>query len=158
VVACAAAAVTLTACSGDGADQNTAAPATTTSTTSAAESGYKYDLSSPQAAAEAFAAVAETGSGDDLLRLACIGHAACASEHAAGMSDAELTEAQNTIRDGVYELAHHLKGVEFTAPVDGTAPGTKNVPYRTPELTGDASLTLTFVESEGEWLYLQPSA
>jgi hypothetical protein len=154
LVACAAAAVTLTACSDDGAARNTAA--TTTTTTSAVESG--PDLSSPQAAAESFAAAAETGSGDELLRLTCIGHAACASEHAADMTDAELTEAQNTIRDGVYELADHLEGVEFTAPVDGTTPGTKNVPYRTPKLTGDASLTLTFVESEGEWLYLQPSA
>lgn len=156
MVAAAAAAVTLTACTGDGAAQNTAAP--TTTTTSAAESGSEYDLSSPEAAAEAFAAVAETGSGDELLRLTCVGHAACASEHAAGMSDAELTEAQNTIRDGVYELADHLKGVEFTTSVDGTAPGTKNVPYRTPKLADDVSLTLTFAESEGEWLYLQPSS
>jgi len=158
VVVGAAAAVTLTACSAaDGTDRDTAeAPTTTTTTSTAAESG--YDLSSPQAAAESFAAAAETGSGDELLELACVGHAACASEHAAGMTDAELTEVQATIRDGVYELADHLEGAEFTTPVDGPAPGTKDVPYRTPKLTGDAYLTLTFAESDGDWLYLQPSA
>jgi hypothetical protein len=153
-----AAVVTLTACSDSGTGQNptTTAPPPTTSSASGSDSG--YDLSSPQAAAESFAAAAETGSGDELLTLTCIGHAACASEHAAGISDEELTAVQSTIRDGVYELADHLKGAEFTTPVDGPAPGTKNVPYRTPELTGDAYLTLTFVESGGDWLYLQPSA
>jgi hypothetical protein len=161
-VAGAAAAVTLTACSGGGTDQNPAAPPPPTSTSASAESAAApssgYDLSSPRAAAESFAAAAETGSGDKLLELTCIGHAACASEHAAGMSDAELTEVQATIRDGVYELADHLEGAEFTSPVDGATPGTKDVPYRTPALTGDAYLTLTFVESDGDWLYLQPSA
>ncbi|MBB4911703.1 hypothetical protein [Actinophytocola algeriensis] len=163
-VAGAAAAVTLTACSGGGTDQNPAAPPPPTSTSASASAetaaapNSGYDLSSPQAAAESFAAAAETGSGDELLELTCIGHAACASEHAAGMSDAELTEVQATIRDGVYELADHLEGAEFTSPVDGATPGTKDVPYRTPALTGDAYLTLTFVESDGDWLYLQPSA
>jgi hypothetical protein len=115
-----------------------------------------YDLSTPEAAAKSFAAAAKTGSGDTLLGLACVGRPACAREHA--VSDAQLTEAQDTIREGVYELGDHLKSAEFTSAVDGDEPGTKKVPYRTPEMTGDAYLTLTFVQSDGDWLFYSPTA
>lgn len=117
-----------------------------------------YDLSTPQAAAESFAKAAKTGSGDTLLSLTCVGRQACAEEHATGLSEAELTEARTTIREGVYELAVHLEKAEFATPVDGQAPGTKDVPYRTPEMTGDAYLSLTFVRSGGDWLYYNPDA
>lgn len=141
---------------GDDGEAAAPPPATPTTTSSAAEPG--YDLSTPRAAAESFAQAAGTGSGDELLELTCAGHAACVTEHSAGMSGAQLTEVQNTIRDGVYELAQHLQDAEFAEPVDGETPGSKNVPYRTPAMTGDAYLTLTFVQSDGDWLYLQPSS
>ncbi|MFL6123196.1 hypothetical protein [Actinophytocola sp.] len=132
---------------GDGA----AAPGTATGS---AERG--YDLSSPASAAKSFASAARTGSGDTLLGLTCVGRLACVREHAAGASEPQVEEARNTIREGVFELAEHLKGVEFTAAVDGEEPGTKNVPYRTPAMTGDAYLSLTFIQSDGDWLYYTP--
>lgn len=135
---------------GDG-DARAAAP-----TTKKAAGG--YDLSSPQAAAESFAKAAKTGSGDTLLSLTCVGHRSCVQEHAADLSDAELAEARTTIREGVYELAVHLEKATFATPVDGQAPGTKDVPYRTPEMTGDAYLSLTFIQSGDDWLYFVPAA
>jgi hypothetical protein len=128
-------------------DRSAAATSTTTST----------DQSTPRQAAEDFAAAAGTGSGDTLLALTCVGQPACVSEHAAELSDAQLGEAQDFIREGVFELAEHLKGAEFTTAVDGAEPGTKDVPYRTPAMTGDAYLTLTFVQSGGDWLYFRPT-
>jgi hypothetical protein len=146
VVVVAAVAVTLVLTTGDDGDGQRAAPAK--------KGG--YDLSSPQAAAESFVAAARTGSGDKLLTLACVGRPACVREH--GVTEPELTEAQDTIREGVYELAVHLEKAEFAKPVDGEEPGTKEVPYRTPEMTGDAYLSLTFVQSGGDWLYYRPPA
>lgn len=128
--------------------------ATATSTPSGAGGP---DLSDPLAAAKSFAAAAATGSGDTLLDLACVGHPACVSEHVTGLSDAQLTEAQDTIREGVYELGDHLTGAEFSTAVDGDEPGTREVPYRTPAMTGDGYLKLTFVQSEGDWLYYSPT-
>ncbi|HEX6353312.1 hypothetical protein [Actinophytocola sp.] len=156
VVVVAGVAVTLVLTTGDAEspDRNAAAPKTTAS---GDERGGEYDLSTPEAAAKAFAAAAETGSGDTLLELACVSRPACVSEHAAGLSEAQLTETRDVIRDGVYELAEHLKGAEFAIPIDGAAPGTKDVPYRTPAMTGDAYLTLTFVQSEDDWLYYSPT-
>lgn len=136
---------------GDG-DARSAPP----STTKKASGG--YDLSSPRAAAESFAKAAKTGNGDTLLSLTCVGHRSCVQEHAATMSDADLAEARTTIREGVYELAVHLEKAEFATPVDGETPGTKDVPYRTPEMTGDAYLSLTFIQSGGDWLYYLPAA
>lgn len=115
------------------------------------------DLSDPRAAAKSFAAAAATGSGDKLLDLTCVGRPACVREHATGMSDAQLAEAQDTIRAGVYELGDHLTDAEFSTAVDGAAPGIKEVPYRTPAMTGDGYLKLTFVQSEGDWLYYSPT-
>lgn len=115
-----------------------------------------YDLSSPTAAAESFARAARTRSGNTLLTLTCVGHADCVHEHAADLTETQLDEARATIRDGVYELAEHLKGAEFTTAVDGQEPGTMNVPYRTPAMT--SSLTLTFVRSGHDWLYYLPVA
>lgn len=112
------------------------------------------DLSTPEAAAASFAATAGTGSGEALLELACVGHLACATQHVPGVAEPQLSAARSQISEGVYELAVHLKGVEFGAAVDGAVPGTKDVPYRTPEMT--ASLTLTFVQFEGDWLYYSP--
>lgn len=152
VVAAAVVTVVLTAGNDDEPPPNAAAPGTPASTTTNAPG---YDLSTPLAAAESFAAAAGTGSGDALLELTCAGHPACVTEHAAGMSDAQLTETRNTIRDGVYELAQHLRDAEFAEAVDGEVPGSKNVPYRTPAMTGDAYLT--FVRSGGDWLYLHPA-
>lgn len=133
-----------------------AAAPTNTSTPAKADDG--YDLSTPEAAAESFAAAAVTGSGDKLLELACIGRPDCVTEHAADADPAALAEAQSVIRDGVFELSEHLKGAEFTTAIDGATPGTKDVPYRTPAMTGDAYLTLTFVQSGGDWLYYSPDA
>lgn len=154
VVVATAVAVTLVLTRGDDSQAGNATAASTTP--SSGTSDGPYDLSTPEAAAASFHAAAETGSGDTLLSLSCVGSAACVSEHAADVADAQLAEERATIRDGVYELAEHLKGVEFSAPVDGTAPGTKEVPYRTPETAEGAELTLTFVRSEGNWLYYRP--
>jgi hypothetical protein len=150
VVVVAAVVVTLVATTGDD-DGGRPAAATT-----AQKKTGGYDLSTPRAAAESFVAAAKTGSGDKLLALACVGRPACVREH--GLTGAELTEAQDTIREGVFELAVHLEKAEFATPVDGDEPGTKEVPYRTPEMTGDAYLSLTFVKSGGDWLYYRPAA
>jgi hypothetical protein len=150
-VAAVALVVTLVLTTGDD-DSGTPRAAAGTTTAAAGEPDSAYDLSTPEAAAASFAAAAGTGSGETLLDLTCVGHAACASEHAG----AELTETQATIRDGVHELADHLKGAEFGQAVDGPEPGTKDVPYRTPVMTGDAYLT--FVQSEGDWLFHLPAS
>jgi hypothetical protein len=131
-------------------DRTTAGP----KSTAAGKPG--YDLSSPEAAAESFVAAAKTGDGDTLLGLACVGRPACVEEHAAQADEAQVTEAQDTIREGVFELSVHLEDAKFTAAVDGDTPGTKNVPYRTPEMTSDAYLTLTFIKSGDDWLYYRP--
>lgn len=149
VVAAVVVTLVLTTGDDDSGGQPAAAP------TTAKKSG-GYDLTSPQAAAESFVAAAKTGSGDKLLALACVGRPACVREH--GVTEPELTEAQDTIREGVYELAVHLEKAEFATPVDGPEPGSKEVPYRTPEMTGDAYLSLTFVQSGGDWLYYRPPA
>ena len=149
----AAVVVTLALTAGETASDDHGDAATKT-TTASDKPG--YDLSTPQAAATSFAAAAETGSGDTLLELACVGRPACVSEHAE-IGEEQLADAQATIRDGVYELATHLKGAEFTTAIDGATPGTKDVPYRTPAMTGDAYLTLTFVQSDGDWLFYLPA-
>lgn len=151
VVAAVVGTLVLTTGEDDSDDRKAAATSTVTGTS---QPGTRYDLGTPQAAAESFAAAAGTGSGDTLLELACVGRPACVREHAAEVSEAQLAETQGTIRDGVYELSEHLKGARFSSPVDGAAPGTKDVPYRTPAMTADAYLT--FVQSEGEWLYHRP--
>jgi hypothetical protein len=160
-VAVVAAVVTFLLTTGDDGDDQRAAGATDASTPastppSSAEQGSTYDLSTPEAAAASFAAAAGTGSGETLLELACVGRLACVAEHIPGASEEQLTEGRNQIREGVYELSQHLGGAEFGTAVDGAEPGTKDVPYRTPEMTAD--LTLTFVQSEGEWLYYRPAA
>lgn len=157
VVVAVVVALVLTAGGTESDDPNTAAAKTTTATTSAAGPDSEYDLSTPQAAAKSFAAAAETGSGDTLLGLACVGRPSCISEHAAGVSEAQLAEAQSTIRDGVYELSDHLKGADFTSAVDGAEPGTKDVAYRTPAMTGGDAY-LTFVQSGDDWLFYLPAA
>lgn len=164
VVVAAAVAVTLVLTTGDDdtPDQRAGAASTSTSTptsppTNAEEPGTAYDLSTPEAAAESFVTVARTGSGEALLELACVGHLACVTEHIPGATDEQITEGRNQISEGVFELAEHLKEAEFGAAVDGPAPGTKAVPYRTPEMAEDASLSLTFIQSEGDWLYYNPA-
>jgi hypothetical protein len=142
---------------GDGGEPRAAAPTTAATPASATAPEGTYDLSTPEEAARSFAAAANTGSGEALLELACVGRLACVSEHAAGASEEQLTDGRNQIREGVYELAEHLGGAEFGPAVDGTAPGTKDVPYRTPAMAGDAQLTLTFVQSEGDWLFYSPA-
>jgi hypothetical protein len=112
-----------------------------------------YDLSTPEAAAASFAAAASTGNGDTLLGLACVGRLACVAEHVPDATEEQLTEGRNQILEGVFELSEHLKGAQFGAAVDGAQPGTKDVPYRTPEMAPESQLTLTFVQSEGQWLY-----
>jgi hypothetical protein len=149
VVVIAAVVVTLVITATGAADENTAGKPR------AEHAG--YDLSTPEAAAKSLVAAAKTGSGDTLLGLACIGRPACAEEHAAGLSQSDLSIAQNTIRDGVFELAEHLKQARFAKATNGDAPGTKDVPYRTPEMKGDAYLTLTFVKSGPDWLYYNPT-
>lgn len=148
-VVVAAVVVTLVLTAGD--EEVPKAAGATTATSAEKEPG--YDLSTPESAAASFAAAASTGSGEALLDLACVGRAACASEHS---DEAQLTEAQSIIRDGVFELSEHLKGAEFGQAVDGAVPGTKEVPYRTPTMTGDAYLT--FVQSEGDWLFYLPTS
>ncbi len=147
LVVVAAVVVTLALTTGDG-DSGTGGAVVTSKSTDDA-------LDTPEAAAASFLAAARTGSGDKLLELACVGRPACVQEHAAELPEAQLTEAQNTIREGVYELAQHLENAEFSPAVDGAEPGTKDVPYRTPAMTGDAYLTLTFVRSDGDWLYFR---
>jgi hypothetical protein len=160
VVVVAAVVVTLVLTAGGTASDTSgkARAAAPTDTSDTAKADGEYDLSTPEAAAESFAAAAGTGSGDELLELACIGRPACVTEHAAATDPAQLAEAQSVLRDGVFELAEHLKGAEFVTPIDGATPGTKDVPYRTPAMTGDAYLTLTFVQSGGDWLYYSPAA
>jgi hypothetical protein len=143
--------------SGGGVDRSAGTPSTSSTPAGSDEAAATYDLSTPEAAAASFAAVARTGSGEELLDLACVGSLACVSEHVAQVDEAQLTAARAQISEGVYELAEHLGGAEFGTAVDGPAPGTKNVPYRTPAMTGDTFLTLTFVQSEGDWLYYVPA-
>lgn len=155
IVAVAATLVLTTGHAGDG--ENTASAPTTarTATSTAASTG--YDLTTPEAAAKSFAAAAATNDGDTLLSLACVGHLACVDEHAADMDTDRLAAARAVITENTYELADHLTDAEFSPAVDGTVPGAKDVPYRTPAMTGDALPTLTFVRSGGEWLYLGPA-
>lgn len=159
VVVVAAAVGTLLLATGTEDDGDRKAAATTgtggssTPTTAGAQEA-AYDLSTPEAAAKSFAAAADTGSGETLLELACVGHLACATQQAPGVAEPQLSDARSQISEGVYELAVHLKGVEFGAAVEGAVPGTKDVPYRTPEATGP--LNLTFVQFEGDWLYYSP--
>lgn len=136
-------------------DQPTGATSTPAAPPASDEPGSAYDLSTPEAAAKAFAAAAGTGSGDTLLDLACVGQLACVTEHVPGVTEEQLTESRNQLRDGVYELGDHLKDAEFGPATDGPEPGTKAVPYRTPAMTSDA--TLTFIQSEGNWLYYTPA-
>lgn len=155
VVVVAAVVGTLLLATGTEDDGDRQAAATTSSTpTSAGVQEAAYDLSTPEAAAKSFAAAADTGSGETLLELACVGQLACVTKYAAGVAEPQLADARSQISEGVYELAVHLKGVEFGAAVDGAVPGTKDVPYRTPEATGP--LNLTFVQFEGDWLYYSP--
>lgn len=142
---------------GETGDGDRSAPATSAPARSAGP-GTDHDLSTPEAAARSFVSAARTGSGDALLDLACAGHPECVREHSAGVSEAALTEMRDAIRDGVYELAVHLEDAEFATAVDGAEPGTKDVPYRTPAMAADAYLTLTFVQSGGDWLYYRPAA
>jgi hypothetical protein len=154
LVVVAAVAVTMMLATGHAGD---GAPTNAASTASAkAKAGAEYDLSSPQAAAESLVKAAKTGSGETLLGLTCVGRPDCVREHATAMSEQQLAEAQDTIREGVFELGQHLAEAEFTSAVDGDEPGTKEVPYRTPEMTGDAYLSLTFIQSGGDWLFYQP--
>ena len=159
VVAAVVAALALTTGHAGGGENDTAGGTTTSppssTTTSTASSG--YDLSTPESAAESFATAAATGSGDTLLSLACVGHLSCVTEHAPDLDAASLTDARAVISENAYELADHLEGAEFAPAVDGTRPGTKDVPYRTPAMTGGTTVTLTFVQSGGEWLYLGPT-
>jgi hypothetical protein len=143
--------VLATACDDGGSDAG-AAPAPKTQATAAR----KADPNTPESAAKAFAATARTGSGDKLLAMACVSHPDCVEEHAAGATEAQVTEAQDTIREGVFELGQHLQGAEFAVPIDGPEPNSKDVPYRTPEMAADAYLTLTFVQFQGQWLYFSP--
>jgi hypothetical protein len=156
VVIVAAVGVTLMLTTGHaGGGENEAADRTPRKTaTSTKASG--PDLSTPESAAKAFAAAAEGGSGDTLLSLACVGHLPCVDEHAADMDEAQLTSARAVISENAFELAEHLKAAEFDTAVDGAVPGTKDVPYRTPAMADGTTLTLTFVQSGGEWLYLGP--
>jgi hypothetical protein len=149
VVVIAAAAVTTALTISDTNAANAAAPAA-----SPRRTGDAYDLSTPQAAAASFYRAATTGSGDALLALSCVSHAPCVAEHAAAATGTQLSEERATIRDGVYELAQHLEDVEFANPVDGPTPDTKNVPYRTPAMAGEAFLT--FTRSGDDWLYYRP--
>ncbi|GAB1510054.1 hypothetical protein [Actinophytocola sp. KF-1] len=153
VVVVAAVAVTLvltTGHAGGGENAERASPAGTTA-------GGGQDLGTPEAAAESFAAAARSGSGAKLLSLACVGHLSCVAEHAAGLDAARLADARAVISENAYELAHHLEGAVFAPAVDGAAPGTKDVPYRTPAMAEGTTLTLTFVHSGGAWLYLGPA-
>lgn len=131
-------------------DKKTAA---STATSTASSSG--YDLSTPVAAAKSFATAAATNDGEALLSLACVGHLSCVDEH--DLDAARLADARAVISENAYELADHLKGAEFAPAVDGTVPGTKDVPYRTPAMADGTTLTLTFVQSGGDWLYLGPA-
>lgn len=148
---------------GDGDDEPAAGgtagtAATTSATTSGTTSaGGGYDLSTPENAARSFASAAAAGSGDTLLTLACVGHVSCVHEHATDLGAAQLDDARAVIRDNAPELAHHLRGVEFSPAVDGAVPGAKDVPYRTPAMAADARLTLTFVRSGDDWLYYGPA-
>lgn len=148
LLACAAALSLLSACTsgGDQNDEPTRDPSSAPTTTTTTAQG--TDLSTPEAAAAAFVAAAGT---EGLIDLACVGHLPCVAEHAPDAAEADITAAQDTIREGSFELAEHLKGAEFGPAVDGAVPGTKDVPYRTPAMTSD--LTLTFIQSEGQWLY-----
>jgi hypothetical protein len=145
---CLVSVVGLSACTDDGGDREAAPTTTTTTTTTTQEQG--ADLSTPEAAAKAFVAAAGT---EDLVGLSCVGQLPCVAEHAPDATEDEITAAQDTIREGSFELAEHLKGAEFGTAVDGAVPGTKDVPYRTPAMAPDAKLSLTFIQSDGEWLY-----
>ena len=160
VVVVAVTAVTLMLTTGHAGDGETGAAdgtpvrtATSTATSTAGDSG--YDLTTPEAAAKSFAAAAATNDGDTLLSLACVGHLACVDEH--DLDPDRLTAARAVITENTFELADHLTGAEFSPAVDGAVPGAKDVPYRTPAMTGDALPTLTFVQSGGDWLYLGPA-
>lgn len=140
---------------GSGENEATEAKPDKTTAASTASGGGGYDLSTPVAAAESFATAAATNDGEALLSLACVGHVACVDEQ--GLDAAKLADARAVISENAYELADHLKGAEFAAAVDGAVPGAKDVPYRTPAMADGTTLTLTFVQSGGEWLYLGPA-
>ncbi|MFC4857905.1 hypothetical protein [Actinophytocola glycyrrhizae] len=116
----AAAVVATTALATGGTDSDDRSTAATSTTTGSARPGTGYDLSTPQAAAESFAAAAETGSGEELLELACVGRPACVREHAVDMSEAQLADARNTIRDGSTNSA--TTSTAPSSPRPSTAP------------------------------------
>jgi hypothetical protein len=155
VVAVVAVTLMLTTGHAGGGDNEAAEATTGKKTATSTASGGAYDLSSPTAAATSFAAAAATNDGEALLTLACVGHVACVDEQ--GLDAAKLADARAVISENAFELADHLKGAEFAPAVDGAVPGTKDVPYRTPAMADGTTLTLTFVQSGDDWLYLGPA-
>lgn len=112
-----------------------------------------YDLSSPEKAAESFAAAARTGDGKAVLRLTCMAHADCLMRQGERVTPERLEDAQDMIVNGVDELAEQLAGVEFGESSEGSMPDTIEVEYRTPRMSDDQRLFLIFVEFDGDWLY-----
>lgn len=108
-------------------------------------------LSTPEAAAESFAAAAASGDGEALLQLTCLREMACLSSLGEDVSESDLAEAQELIRNGADDLAESLEGVEFGERTEASIPGAVEIPYTTPG--SDDYHAFMFIEFEGEWLY-----
>jgi hypothetical protein len=109
-----------------------------------------YDLSSPERAAEAFAAAAASGDGQALLSLTCVAEPKCV---AAQQVD-QVRQAKQLIVASVADLATQLDGARFTAATEALVPGAMEVGYRTPGMPTGERRALMFVELDGRWLYV----
>jgi len=134
-----------------GSDDNIPISGDATATAPASEAA---DLSSPDKAAESFAAAVAAGDGPAIAELTCVAEDACIEQYSKGADPAELAEARDKIVEGADELAVQLKGAEFGAVADGPEPGMKQVDYRTPAMAAGETGYLIFAEFDGTWLFM----
>ncbi|MFL6127384.1 hypothetical protein [Actinophytocola sp.] len=112
------------------------------------------DLSTPQGAAEAFAAAASAGDVDGMLAVTCLGDAGCAAEHGKGITKEEIRAAQKVIAGNMRELGGRFRYAEFTDVRAGAEPGTRDVDYRLPGVSDEQRNYLVFVKYRDRWLYI----
>lgn len=117
----------------------------------------RYDLSSPERAAESFAGAAAAGDGPALLALTCVADPGCVQRQGLGAAE-QVDQAKQMIVAGVADLATQLDSAQFTDATEASVPGAMEVGYRTPGMPAGERRTLMFVEFEGRWLYLGSAA
>ncbi len=112
------------------------------------------DLSTPEKAAEAFAAAARTRDADEVIKLTCLGVDGCLEQLGEGSaSEADIEEAKQEIRDNIDRFAEEMAEVEFGEATEASIPEAMEVPYTTPEDSEGDYSAFMFVEFEGDWLY-----